>query len=1514
MGISKDIFSGFHPLIARWFAEQMGPPTDVQEKAWPRISSGKHVLITAPTGSGKTLAAFLWAINQLVTGAWATGRTRVLYVSPLKALNNDIQRNLVRPLVELKQVFEGSDTPFPDIRVLTRSGDTPQSDRRRMQHHPPEILITTPESLNLLLSSPGGRSILRSLSTVILDEIHAVVGNKRGVHLITAVDRLVPLSGEFQRIALSATIRPLETVADFVGGMTIDGDGPHPRYTPRPVTLVCSETTKRFDIRVKFPEEATNRPLQESVWDPLVDEFKTIISRNRSTLLFTNSRRLCEKLTLKINSGEEQPIAYAHHGSLSREIRDVVEQKLKIGELRAIVATNSLELGIDIGALDEVVLIQSPPSISSAIQRVGRAGHQVGQRSHGTLFPTHSHDFLEAAVLAPAIMDLDIEEILPVQCPLDALAQVIVSMVGVETWDTDSLYVQLRASYPYRNLTRDQFHLVLNMLAGRYADSRIRELRPQVSVDRLDNTVAARKGALLALYLSGGTIPDRGYFHLRHHQTNARIGELDEEFVWEASVGQTFALGTQNWKIQQITHNDVFVIPGNPKSMGIPFWIGEENSRDFHFSTRIARFLEFADDKLNTPEFAASLQHENRMEAVVAEQLIEYLKRQKEATNRALPHRHHLLIEFVKTGPGAAPGNQVVLHTFWGGRVNRPFAMALDAAWEDRFGHRLEVYAGNDCVVLVMPHEVTSDELLSLVTSTTVEPLLRKRLETSGFFGARFRECAGRALLLTRHRINQRVPLWMTRLRSQKLLDAVLPYDDFPILLEAWRTCLQDEFDLEGLRQVLTELESGSIRWSEAHTSHPSPMAQGASWRQINQYIYMGDEPASGKTSKLRGDLLHQVVFSPGIRPTVPPHLVAQFELKRKRLCAGYSPSTSRDLIDWVKERLLVPLSEWENLLQAMGQDHGLDLDELLGPVAGKLLRITPQDVSQPLILALETAPRIIHGLYGGVDTVHVESFSSPGSASLPDISEITPAEETPDEIFTSLLGEWLQFYGPTTVPRVRKALGLESHRLQTALEDLIDSQKVITGQLVTGGRENEICDGENFEILLRLLRAGSRPVFESRDIQELALLLATYQGLANREDNVDGLFRRIEQLLCYSAQAHLWESEILPSRLSPYDTSWLDSLMQEGDLRWVGRKSRRVAFCFESDLDLMGEEPNGPGYMGSFSDDPDQRETKTVEEEDDRAGDWLSGLTGRFDFSALLQRSGCPPERLADLIWDAVWAGRVTNDTFLSLRRGIENRFSLSNPTERQARPRSRRRRLPKHGTTPRSDGSLYLAGNWFRVDRPELSDDPLDIEERNKDRVRTLLDRYGILFSELVQRELPPFRWANIFRSLRLMELSGEVLAGCFFHGIPGPQFISPAAFRLLQRKLPEETVFWVNAADPASLCGTQLDSLRGTLPKRVDTTHLVYHGKTLVLVSKRNGNELTFHVSPDDPCLPEYFCSLRHLLMRKSHPLRRITIETINGEKAIHSPYVDAMRTGFDIITDYKNVMLCRRADSL
>jgi ATP-dependent Lhr-like helicase len=1506
MDFKPSVLTQFHPLVVRWFRERVGQPTEVQRQAWPKIAATEHLLIAAPTGTGKTLAAFLWALNQMIARRWPTGKTSVLYVSPLRALNYDIQRNLLGPLNELGQIFKEEGEDFPEIRVLTRSGDTPPSDRRQMVRQPPEILITTPESLNLLLSSQGGRSILTSLSVVILDEIHAVHGTKRGVYLMTAVDRLVRLSGEFQRVALSATIRPLEKVAEFVGGFKLVG-GPGDRdYVSRPVSVVSPHVRKQYDLCLRFVRGAGGQKGSGSVWEPLALELKEIIAKNRSTLIFVNSRRFCEMLTLMINQNEEEPLAYAHHGSLSLEIRSEVERRLKAGTLRAIVATHSLELGIDIGSLDEVVLIQCPFSISSAIQRVGRSGHQVNGVSRGILFPTHPKDLLETAVLGPAILNHDIESSKKLLGPLDVLAQVIVSMVGVETWEIETLFANLKATSSYRNLSRRQFDLVLNMLAGRYTETRIRELKPLVSVDPLDHTVTARRGALQTLYLSGGVIPDRGYFHLRHQETQARIGDLDEEFVWEASVGDTFSFGAQNWQIHQITRNDVFVLPGNPKTGAAPFWKGEENGRDFHFSERIGQFLEVAEGRLEDPDFTQSLERTNHMEPGAAAELIDFLRKQREATGCPLPHRHHLVIEFVAAGPGGTP--QAVLHTMWGGRVNRPLALALDAAWQARFGYRLELFVSNDSIVLQLPHEMGGEELLSLVGSSEIESLLRTRLEGSGFFGARFRECAGRALLLARTKFNERTPLWLSRLKSQKLLEAVLNYEDFPILLETWRTCMQDEFDLESLKRVLTELKFGTISWTEVHTAIPSPFARSDGWRQVNQYMYMDDQPRPDKISKLRGSLLQEVVFTPGLRPTVSRKLVELFELKRKRLSPGYSPQTSRELVDWITERVAIPKQEWEELLENMRKDHGVDPTSFPG-LEDRLFQFCPRETEEPLIVARESLPKMIHTLYGPEKqaSVHVRTLAGiPLSVKWDKNAEgVIEGEEGLDD----LIGQWLRFYGPVTVEFVRQTFGIDPERLQAIVEDLTDSQRAVQGQLVTEGGREEVCDSENFEMLLRRMRIEAAPAFEPLGIEWLPLFLADYQGItrsSDRGDGIDGLSDCLEQLLGYPAEAGAWESEIFPARLHPYDPSWLDTLMQEGGLLWVGSEGHYVTFCFGSDLDLVREEseesgfaPNGERSAGSLS--------------------WPGTVLppalfpdpeGRYDFSTLLRLSKGRSAELAKRLWDEVWKGRVTNDTFVSLRRALMNRFKVPERTSederRLGRQESRFRRL---SLVKRKGGPIY-PGNWHLVPRPELPEDLLEKEELRKDRARLLLDRYGILFRELLQREWPALRWSNIFRALRIMELSGEVIAGIFFHGIPGLQFISPKAFRHLQRKLPEEAIYWINATDPASLCGIPLDSIRGMVPARVATTHLVYHGTRLIVVSKRNGRDLIVHGAPDDPHLSEYLVVLRHLLTRKFQPLKRVSIETINGEKAPQSPYLPVLRALWDATVDYKNVTLYRK----
>ncbi|HYB20119.1 MAG TPA: ATP-dependent helicase, partial [Thermodesulfobacteriota bacterium] len=683
----------------------------------------------------------------------------------------------------------------------------------------------------------------------------------------------------------------------------------------------------------------------------------------------------------------------------------------------------------------------------------------------------------------------------------------------------------------------------------------------------------------------------------------------------------------------------------------------------------------------------------------------------------------------------------------------------------------------------------------------------------------------------------------------------------------------------------------------------PSPFARSDWWRQVNQYMYMGDEPRADKTSRLRKDLLRELVFQPGLRPTVSRETAHRFEMKRQRLSPGYSPQTSRELLDWAVERLMIPQGEWEELLKAMRRDHGVDLDGLANELKDKLVRIRPPEAEAPLITAREIFPRVIEQFYSREKNIQVESIT--GIPAGREGCGVPPLEGEREDL-PLLLGQWLQFFGPMTLHFLGKTLGMEDESLQMALDDLVDAQKVIRGQLVTDGEPDEICDSENFEILLRLARSEFRPAFEPLGIEWLPLFLAVYQGITNPRSNLEGLQERIEQLLCYPAEVGIWESEIFPARLQPYDPSWLDTLMQEGDIKWIGAEGHRVTFCFESDLDLLQEEvPEQP-------DDWKPGEDQQSSLEGSQQGGHFLGLfpdpNGRYDFSALLRHAQLDPVTLAEKLWNGVWEGRVTNDAYIPLRRAVTNKFKMSELVPKQGKSLGRWGRRRGHLAEGRE--RRFFAGNWHLIPGPELPGDILEVEERRKDRARLLLDRYGILFRELLQRELPVLSWPGVFRSLRIMELSGEVITGYFFEGIPGPQFISARALRILQRKLPEDAVYWVNAADPASLCGLQLEALKGMLHPRVPSTHLVYRGAKLVIVSKRNGKELTFHVPPDDPHLLEYLGALRHLLYRQLQPVRRIAIETINGESAPQSPYVSSLRGCFEVMVDHKYVNLSRK----
>jgi len=1475
--------------VQAWFRRRLGEPTEIQRLAWPHIARGEHVLVSAPTGSGKTLTAFLWAIDRLVTGTWEPDALRVLYVSPLRALGNDIRRNLEGPLAELVEDARAAGSEPPILRTATRTGDTPQDERRKMLRHPPEILITTPETLNILLTSGSGRRILGDLRCVIVDEIHAVAGSKRGVHLVTAVERLASLAGEFQRIALSATVRPLDQVARWVGGSRLEGTGADATYRFRPVAVVEATTPKRYELEVVMPvDEEAGRRDPEALWNRLTADLGRRIRSNTSTLTFGNSRRTVEKVARLLNEGSPGHMVYSHHGALSREIRTVVEERMKAGALKAIVATSSLELGIDVGAIDEVALVQCPPSVASTVQRLGRAGHHVGGVSRGVLYPLHPRGLLTAAALTPLVERGEVEAVRPVRNPLDVLAQVLLSMTVAEPQAPDDLYAAVRAASPFRTLPRHHFDLVLDMLAGRYASARLRPLRPLVTVDPVDGVVRPRPGTERLLYLAGGTIPDRGYYQLRVDGTGAALGELDEEFVWERSVGDTFSLGVQGWRIQRITHNDVFVSPASGPAAMAPFWRAEELDRSHALSSRIADLLERWSCTEERGPLVDELVAVHHLSPPAVRELRRYLDEQEAATG-VLPHRHRILVEH--TSPPGLPGGQVqlVLHTLWGGRVNRPFADALAAAWQERTGRAPQVVHDDDCIAITCPPHEVPDDPFALVPPERLDALLRQRLEASGFFGARFREAAGCSLVLPRAGIGRRTPLWLNRQRAKELLAEVTRWDDFPLVLEAWRTCVQDDFELADLERLLHEVRQHDIEVVHVRTDRPSPFTQQVTWRQTNELMYADDAADGRRSGALRPDLLREVVFDGRLRPRLDVGLVERLRSKLHRTAPGYAPAPGTDLADWVDERVALPIDEWRALVDAVARDHDADPVEVVATAAPRVLMLRPPGAGAALVVSV-TQVRRLEAALGVVLEDLRPSGLDPDGLMRPDpevVAALPPVDLEPDEALSAIVSEWLRGQPPVPVDRLPAVFGVTGERLRSVLDELTGDRIVVVDQLVEGSVVDEVCDSENLERLLRLARAEARPDLRPLPAEAHPLFLATLHGMGLEHAEPRDLQVALERLFGLPAPVERWEADLLPARVEPYAPAWLDGLLGDTDLRWVGCGKGTALFTLDGDRDLFRCDTQAPG---------DTDEVTTV----------FPQPFGRYPLDELARATGTTTSDVADRLWALAWKGLVTTDGFAPVRQGAATGFR----TIAEDRAAGTPVRGPRRPRFERWRASRPFGGSWFVLDPPEAPSDLLEEEELRRDRARVLLDRYGILFREVLERELPDLRWREMFRSLRLMELAGEVVAGRFVEGPRGLQFASHDAVRRLRDDLPRDRVWWLCAVDPCSPCGLGLEVWGDLLPRRLPGNHLVFHGDRLVMVSERRGARLWFDVAPDHPHLRDYLRVLEILLTRPVDPVRSLVVETVNHEPATAGPWRAAFESRFHVSRTPAGLRLDRR----
>ena len=1421
-----DPLACFHPAVAAWFRATLGAPTAVQCAAWPAIAAGEHVLATAPTGSGKTLAAFLWALDRLATGAWEPGTVRALYISPLKALNSDVRRNLLTPLAGIAEAFRAHGAAMPPLHAEVRSGDTTPSERQRQIRRPPEILATTPESLNLLLSSAGGRRMLGGVRTVILDEVHALAGDKRGAWLMTGLERLVLLSGDVQRVALSATVHPLDLVAEWVGGSDAQGK-------PRPVRVLRAPGDKRYDLRVHATPQADPIPGDDTFWSAFARELRTVIAANRSTLIFTNARRLSEKLARFLNEGLPEPIAWAHHGSLSRELRALVEDRLKRGELKALVATGSLELGIDVGALDQVVLVQTPMAINACIQRLGRAGHQVGAVSRGRLYPTHGRDLLAAAAVAPLAVAGRGEAVRPVRAPLDVLAQSIVAMVGIEDWDEDALFAVVRRAWPFRTLGRAAFDLVVGMLAGRYAEARIRELTPRLR--REDGRLRAAPGALALLYASGGMIPDRGYFALRVQGGGAKLGELDEEFVWERHVGDDIVIGAQTWRIATIGDQAVEVV-ASAKSGGIaPFWRADGDDRGHALHDAAGELVARIEPRLDDPGLPADLEREQLLEPEAARRLIAWLQRQRAATG-VLPHARRVVAERCPD-PAHGEDDPLVLHAPWGGRVLRPWAIALGEGWRRAHGSELKIAVGDDCLLAPLPPGIGAREFLALAPPERLDALLRAGLGRTGFFGARFRECAGRALLLPRGRARQRTPLWLTRQKAKRLLQAVAAYDDFPIVAETWRTCLEDSFELDALRQRLDAIADGSIPVHEVRTMAASPFAEGVMRSTTNSLMYATDAPAGAGAGPLSERVLAQVLHDSDLRPRIAPAVAGTLAGKLARTAPGYAPRDADELVELVRDRVLLPADEWDALLTACARDQGREVATIAAEVATRIRPTT---------------------LPGGLPALAVPTQARRARAALAD-----------DEALRQCLAEHLRAYAPLPPARIAAVWGLDAERLAGLLAALVDAGTMVVDHLLADDERTLVCDAENLERLLRLGRAARRVTVAALPLARLPWLLARWQGLAPRGRGPEALATALARLTGFVAPAALWETDLLGARVDAYLSAQLDALLAGGALRWFGHGRAKLGFAPPEDLPLHAR---GAG---------------------DEALALLPDRDGRYDLLALIRRSGLASAEVGERLWRLAWRGEVANDGFAAVRAGLAADFTAPAVPD-----------LGRHGRAA-WQATRPMAGAWYGLPTSDAGD-AVDHAQRNRERARLVLDRYGVVFRELLAHEPPHLQWGALVPALRLLELGGEAIGGNFIAGPAGLQFALPGAIAALGEAAGDDTTpWWCNALDPASGCGLGLDL---DLPPRVAATRLVWAGSRLALVVRRSGSDLEVRLPAGDGALAGCLALLADWVRRAEPVLPRLAVERIDGVVATASPWRAALEAvGFS--GEYRSLVVRR-----
>ncbi|GAA2203026.1 ATP-dependent helicase [Sinomonas flava] len=1628
------VMERFGAATRAWFLGAFREPTPAQTGAWEAISSGRHALVVAPTGSGKTLAAFLWSLDRLMTrdgdrapaadalpgleaaagtsrGETSAGgarrrrapknKTKVLYISPLKALGVDVERNLRAPLIGISQTAARLGSPVPEVSVGVRSGDTSASDRRALLSSPPDILITTPESLYLMLTSQA-RETLAEVETVIVDEVHAVAGTKRGAHLAVSLERLdAILPRPAQRIGLSATVEPRDLVAQFLAGQA-------------PCEIVAPPAKKTWELTVTVPVEdmsdlagaaaahdsgpASGLQPQASIWPHVEEKIVDLILANRSTIVFSNSRRLAERLTGRLNeiyaerlqpsvwdeplpvverseaeskpggssarqpgvstalnhrvqartpaemmaqagqtAGADPVLARAHHGSVSKEQRAQIEDDLKSGRLRCVVATSSLELGIDMGLVDLVIQVESPPSVASGLQRVGRAGHQVGEVSQGVLFPKHRADLVHTAITVERMLSGQIEALRIPANPLDILAQQTVAATALGPIDVEEWFDVVRRSAPFATLPRSAFDATLDLLSGKYPSDEFAELRPRIVWDRTEGTIEGRPGAQRLAVTSGGTIPDRGLFGVyivgseeegsarEAARGGRRVGELDEEMVYESRVGDIFALGATSWKIEDITHDRVLVSPAFGQPGKLPFWKGDGLGRPVELGRALGAFqreVAGADRERATARIEAA-----GLDAFAANNLLQYLDEQKQATT-VVPSDRTLVVERFQDELGDW---RVVLHSPFGMPVHAPWALAVGRRLSERYGLDGSAMAADDGIVLRVPmmeDEPPGAELF-VFEPEELDGIVTEEVGGSALFAARFRECAARALLLPRQNPAKRQPLWQQRQRASQLLDVAKKYPQFPIILEAVRECLQDVYDLPALRDVAAAVQRRELRLVETTTQQPSPFARSLLFGYVAQFLYEGDSPLAERRAaalSLDATLLNELLGRAELSELLDEKVIEQTERELQRLTDERKLKGLEGAADLL--RLLGPLSVEEAAArtvversEAESKPHlevvRADLQELV--TARRALLVNVGGVER--YAAIEDASRLRDALGVplpiGVPLAFIEPVADP---------------------LADLVGRYARTHGPFTAGEAAARLGLGVAVVHTTLKRLSADGRVIEGSFrpaaapAQGGpppgaatealaAREEWCDAEVLRKIRRRSLAALRADVEPVDQAAFARFLAAWQHIGDLQDGRprgslrkhDGVLTVVDQLAGVPIPASAWEPLVLRSRVADYTPALLDELMAAGEVVWTG----------------AGAIPGNDGWISlhvadsaalTLAPDPDF----TPEDAHERVLEFLAGGGGYF-FRQVAEAAGGMDSVLTDqaalqVLWDLVWAGRVTGDTFAPVRALLDSGHTAHRQPSRTPRARSyggyggavRGGRLPRLGRlgavgrqgleAPSAATPPTAVGRWSAVPAADL-----DTTVKLHALAELLMDRYGVLTRGSVMAESVPGGFGLLYKVLSRLEESGTCRRGYFVDRLGAAQFAVPATVDRLRQfsrddtlaadpdAAPARAALALAATDPANPYGAALawpevpGAATGHRPGRKAGALVVTVDGALALYVERGGKTL-LAFTEDDAVLAPAAAALVGVV--RSGAVDRLAMEKVNGHDLLDTPLARAL----------------------